>query len=92
MKRILTLGLLCISLTACATMPEVREIEGPIEVDAPDAVVTSSGNSPATPAPSANPGYSADLEEETVQSVPITPVDCPAGTTPAADGSCLLTN
>lgn len=74
---------------ACATTPEIREIDGPIILDAPDSVVRAE---PAQPVASQDIPQADPYPYEDVQSVPVTPITCPSGSSPQPDGSCMLTN
>ncbi len=98
---LLSACILSASLSACATAPQIREIDGPIILDAPDSVVRAEpdrqASSQALPqegqqsAPQSDPAFDPYPYEE-VQSVPVTPINCPPGSSPQSDGSCMLVN
>ena len=91
---LMTALIIGVALSACATVPEIREIEGPIVLDAPDSVVRGddSVTPPAQTQSAPNNGSDDDYGYENVQTVPVTPITCPAGTSPHSDGSCRFLN
>lgn len=82
-------------LTACATAPKTRIVNGPIVLDAPDSVVRAENPAPPASDSQTPPPEPVDPSYENVQSVPVTPVtipDCPSGTVAQDNGTCMLIN